>query len=190
MLTAFETSDRPRRFATVSTDGRLSIWDTAASKLSNAFARPTHLTVRWTCCAWRAGGEGAPGMLALGADTGVVVVWDIARGEIVHELRGHTQAVHDVLFRDSASGLQLLTTGEDRLVVCWNMSNGDQVGSHKTGKAAVHRLALTSSSSHVMLGSSMLKLVTADEWKRVGYVGTRPHRPRPLPRGGHEGSCR
>eukprot|EP00966_Prymnesium_polylepis_P123915 2865587-Prymnesium_polylepis.1 len=87
-------------------------------------------------------------MLALGSDSGVVVVWDIARGEIVHELRGHTQAVHDVAFSDSPSGPQLLTTSEDRLVCRWDLRSGEQVVSHKTGKAAVHRLALAASGSH------------------------------------------
>ena len=168
MLCAFEHAERPRRYVTVLPDGRVSIWDTATSTLSNSFARPTHLAVRWTCCAWKASGEAAQGMLAIGSDAGVVVVWDIARGDIVHELRGHTQAVHDVAFADTASGPQLLTTSDDRLVIRWNLKSGEQMEAHKTGKAAVHRLAITSAASHVMLGSSMLKLVTAEEWKRVG----------------------
>jgi len=169
MLGAFEHADRPRRYASVSSDGRLSVFDTATSTLSNSFARPTHLTSRWTCVAWRNHDE-AEGMLAMGNEAGMVVIWDIARGEIVHELQGHTQAVHDVAFCHSASGALLLSAGEDRLVCCWDVKSGEQTAAHKSSKAAVHRLALTSTSTSVMLGSSMLRLVTLRDWKRVGRL--------------------
>lgn len=169
MLCAFEQAERPRRFAIVSADGRLSVFDTSTSTLSNSFARPTHLPVRWTCVGWQKSSE-AEGMVAMGSDAGVVVVWDISRGEIVHELRGHTQAVHDVAFCNSSSGPQLLTAGDDQLVCCWDLKTGSQLPRHKTGKAAVHRLAVSSSSTHVMLGSGMLKLVTFDTWKKIGWA--------------------
>ncbi|KAL3910803.1 MAG: hypothetical protein SGPRY_008922, partial [Prymnesium sp.] len=112
----------------------------------------------------------ADGLLALGSDAGVAVVWDVARGEIVHELRGHTQTINDVSFCSSASGPQLITASEDRQICCWDLKSGSQLATHKTGKTAVSRLAVTSSASHVMLGSSMLKLVTCSTWKRVGYM--------------------
>ena len=160
MLSSFDHAERPRRFATVSVDGRLGVWDTATSTVSHSFPRPTHLAVRWTCIAWQAATEpSSDGLLALGSDSGVVVVWDIARGEIVHELRGHTQAVNDVKFLSSDAGAQLLSCGDDRVVFCWSMRTGEQVEAHKTGKSAVHCIAVTASSSHALLGSSMIKMV-------------------------------
>ena len=46
----------------------------------------------------------APGLLALGSDSSLAVVWDVQRGEVVNELEAHTQNVHQVLF-DSGGGL-------------------------------------------------------------------------------------
>lgn len=184
MLFAFDHGDRPRRLATVSSDGRVSLFDTASSSLSKSFARPTHLALRWTCISWQSSGA-ADGLLALGSDAGVAVVWDVARGEIVHELRGHTQTINDVSFCSSASGPQLITASEDRQICCWDLKSGSQLATHKTGKTAVSRLAVTSSASHVMLGSSMLKLVTCSTWKRVGYSSS----PRPCPQLSEDCTC-
>ena len=168
MLTAFDHAGR--RFATVAADGRLSVWDTAASKLSQSFPRPMHLTVRWTSISWQPASEASNGLLALGSNAGIVVVWDISRGEIIHELHGHTQAVHDVVFFDGQDGPQLLSTADDRLIICWSLQTGEQANVHKTGKAAVHRIALTTTSTHALLGSASLKLVKTADWKRVGRL--------------------
>lgn len=114
MLTVFSPhpSGRPELLVTVSSDGRVNLWDTVTSTLRLPLVRPRHLASRWTCVAWQAPrptGSGksktaAPGLLALGSDTGLVVVWDVQRGEVVHELEAHSGAVHDVVF-DSGSAL-------------------------------------------------------------------------------------
>ena len=127
MLTLFSPhpSGRPELLVTVSSDGRVNLWDTVTSTLRLLLVQPRHLASRWTCVAWqapRSTGSGksktaAPGLLALGSDSGLVVVWDVQRGEVVHELEAHSGAVHDVVFD---SGGALLSCGDDRLIKSWS----------------------------------------------------------------------
>ena len=156
MLAAFSLhSGRPELLVTVSSDGRVNLWDTVTSTLRLLLVRPQHLALRWTCVAWqvpRLTGSGkskaaAPGLLALGSDSGLVVVWDVQRGEVVHELEAHSLAVHDVVFD---SGGALLSCGDDRLIKSWSCESGEQLDVLKAGKAAVHRLALSSDDTHVL----------------------------------------
>ena len=126
----------PERYATVSDDGWLHCWGVAGSSLDAQYPRPTHLAVKWTCMRWR---QGSPAtVLALGADSGVVVVWDLALGQIVHELNGHTQRVNDVAFGGADSGKTLLSCGDDRKVCCWDAASGELLHSWSSGQTAVH----------------------------------------------------
>ena len=134
MLTVFSRpSGRPELLVTVSGDGRLNLWDTVTSSLRQQLARPTHLAFRWTCVAWQSprpgkSGTSPPGLLALGSDTGLVVVWDVQRGEIIHEIEAHTHRVNRVAF-DSAG--VLLSTGEDKQVCTWSCESGEQLSTFK-----------------------------------------------------------
>ena len=155
-------SGRPRRFATVSEDGLLSVWDSeAAGELQQQHARPTHLAVRWTCMAWWQP-DAAAGHLALGSDSGVVVIWDLAVGQISHELRGHTQRVNDVAFE--RGGKTLLSCSRDKQVCCWSAATGELLHTFAAGQAAVQRLAPTFSASHVLLGGTAIRLVRASSF--------------------------
>lgn len=154
-------------FASVSTDGMLSLWDVASSSLTQQHPRPTHLAVRWTCIAAHAQDE-RTGLLALGSDSGVVVVWDLALGRIVHELSGHTQSVHAVAFE--GSGRTLLSCGSDRQILTWSLDRGEILHSFATGTAAVNRMVPTSAAEHLLLGSTGIRLVRRDTWKRLGKV--------------------
>ncbi len=172
MLCAFsQQSGRPELLATVSSDGRVNLWDTVTSTLRLQLARPTHLASRWTSVAWQVprpvgGGKSKaapPGLLALGSDTGLVVVWDVQRGEVVHELEAHTQRVNHVLF---GSGV-LLSCGDDRLVKSWSCESGELIETFKAGKAAVHRLALSADDAHVLLAGTTIRLMRREGWKRL-----------------------
>lgn len=165
-------SGRPELLVTVSSDGRVNLWDTVTSTLRLLLVQPRHLASRWTCVAWQAPrptGSGksktaAPGLLALGSDSGLVVVWDVQRGEVVHELEAHSQAVHDVVFD---SGGALLSCGEDRLIKSWSCESGEQLDVLKAGKAAVHRLALSADGTHVLLAGTTIRLMKREGWKRL-----------------------
>ena len=171
------TTAKPAHFATVSEDGLLSVWNTDGGALSQQHPRPTHLAVRWTCVAWWQP-EGAAGMLALGSDAGLVVIWDLSLGQIAHELRGHTQHVTDVAFEKE--GHILLSTGRDKQVCCWNATSGELVHTFAAGQAAVERVVPTASGNHVLLGSTTIRLVRRDGWKRRGRCRARQPRLVPL----------
>ena len=173
MLSAFShPSGRPELLVTVSSDGRINLWDTATSTLRLLLVRPRHLASRWTSVAWQAprptGGSkskaAAPGLLALGSDAGLIVVWDVQLGEVVHELEAHSQAVNDVLFDSDGT---LLSCGEDRLVKSWSCESGKQLDTFKAGKAAVHRLALSADNTHVLLAGTTIRLMRREGWKRL-----------------------
>ena len=170
-LAAFD-SER-QQLATVSVDGLLAVWDAASSALVQQHARPTHLAVQWTCIAWRPSADGgrggrAGGFLALGADSGAVILWDLQLGRIVKELRGHTQAVTDVAFE--STGQSLFSCALDRQVLVWSLPGGQLLHTYAAGQAAVQRLLPTSSGEHLLLASSALRLVRRDTWKRAGKV--------------------
>ena len=79
--------------------------------------------------------HGPPRCLALGTDSGLVVIWDLAVGRVSHELRGHTQRVLDVAFE--AGGSTLLSCSRDRQVCCWRVASGELLHTFDAGQAAV-----------------------------------------------------
>ena len=103
-----------------------------------------------------------------GSDSGVIAVWDLGVGQISHELRGHTQAVNDVAFEKS--GKTLLSCGRDKQVCCWNASSGELLHTFSAGQAAVQRLRPSFSGEHVLMGSTAIRLMRREGWKRLGKV--------------------
>jgi WD40 repeat protein len=61
-------------------------------------------------------------LVAAVGDEGVVQVWDVRSGALVHELRGHRGRVRDCDF--SADGSLLATVGHDRTLCVWSVSAG------------------------------------------------------------------
>ena len=155
-----------QQLAEAAPDGRLQLWDTGSSTLRQELARSSHLALRSTCVAWH-GKSAAAALVAVGTDGGAVLLWDAARGELAHELRGHTQAVLDVAF-DGAD--TLYSSGADKQVCCWSVSSGSLVHTFKAGKAAVHRLCLAPDGLHAALGGSAIRLVRREGWKRLARL--------------------
>ena len=60
----------------------------------------------------KSGKSAAPGLLALGTDTGLVVVWDVQRGEVVHF--EDVSEVVPVPPRDDLSANWVLPAAEER----------------------------------------------------------------------------
>jgi WD40 repeat protein len=71
--------------AVVGTDGRLHV-HAGDGRPARHFSEKAHLSSTYTCGAWAPGAS--PRHLALGRTDGGVVVWDVARGEIVVPLGG------------------------------------------------------------------------------------------------------
>eukprot|EP00967_Tisochrysis_lutea_P133862 scaffold235666_cov31-Tisochrysis_lutea.AAC.3 len=152
-------------------DGRLQLWDSRTSELRQQLLTSAHLTLRATCLAWHEP-KGAAPLVAVGFDNGCLLVWDLARGELAHELKGHTQPVLDVLFAGASGGAAntLYSSGADRQVCVWSAATGDLLNTTKAGKVAVHRLALSPDGAYMLLCGSAMRLVRLQGWKRVSRL--------------------
>lgn len=71
-------SPNGQRFALVD-DGRLRIMTVETGATVCVCVEPRHLSVAYSCCAW--GGPGGD-WVALGNDSGTVVVWDVKRAQV------------------------------------------------------------------------------------------------------------
>ena len=166
MVVAFTRGAHPETLALVTADGRLQLWGTATSAIQQQLARPTHLIVKLTCLAWPSGSS--PKLLAVGCDTGLLLVWDVKSAVLVHEIHGHSQRVNHLLF--DASGSTLFSCADDCQICCWDVASGKQLLSFKAGKLAVQRLALSNDDKFILVGSSSIRLVRRKGWKRVQHL--------------------
>jgi WD40 repeat protein/serine/threonine protein kinase len=62
--------------------------------------------------------------LASGSADYALKVWDLATGEALHTLRGHTEPVLNLTF--SPDGRRLVSAGRDRLVMVWDLAGSRQ----------------------------------------------------------------
>ncbi|HZY87625.1 MAG TPA: WD40 repeat domain-containing protein [Gemmataceae bacterium] len=97
----------------------LSVWESATGALRASWPQPSWVTA----VAFQPGG----GLLATGHDDGVVRLWDVARQEVVRELKGHGRPVSALAFR--GDGRRLASAGEDRVIRLWDVDGGSAVGS-------------------------------------------------------------
>ena len=97
----------------------LSVWEAASGALRASWPQPSWVTA----VAFQPGG----GLLATGHDDGAVRLWDLARQEVVRELKGHGRSVSALAFR--GDGRRLASAGEDRAICIWDVDSGAAVGS-------------------------------------------------------------
>lgn len=81
-----------------------------------------------------------------GAD-GTVRIWDVAAGDEIAVLRGHTSDVVDVAF--SADAATLYTAGADNTVRVWDAASGEQTGTLEGELEGVTRLDVSADGSLV-----------------------------------------
>jgi WD40 repeat protein len=91
-------------------------------------------------------------LLAAGTDDGSVLIWDVASGKQLHNLKAHTQAVSALVF--SADGSLLSTSDMGSLVCVWDAKAGKEVYKFKGQDKPVRALAFTTDSSSLASGSS------------------------------------
>eukprot|EP00698_Gefionella_okellyi_P021909 TRINITY_DN7183_c0_g1_i1.p1 TRINITY_DN7183_c0_g1~~TRINITY_DN7183_c0_g1_i1.p1 ORF type:complete len:672 (-),score=158.70 TRINITY_DN7183_c0_g1_i1:18-1985(-) len=155
-------------FALVSADNRLKIFDVISGKLRHQLSDSTHLTERYSCLAWglaetksRARSKAAkiesPTLVALGTHSGRVIIWDLQRGQVVKRLGdsgdGHQQKVNSIRF--TASGV-LVSVGDDRQIIDWNVTSGLPTGKKQSNKHDVQSLAIHD--SVLAVASTTLKI--------------------------------
>lgn len=160
------------RFAVVSKDNRLKIYDSASGNLLHNLVEPGHLSFHYTCLTWgnakpHGADAGQPnelpgqvGVVAVGTEKGFVVIWDARAGEIVRKLgakgEGHTARVNDAVF--NSQGTFLFTCSNDKRVFQWNVETGEVMAHFTTGKQAFSRIALSPDGTMLATGGTAVKL--------------------------------
>ena len=91
----------------------------------------------------------ADGSRAVGAgDDRTVRVWDLANGEQLHALQGHTSPVRGVAL--SADGSRAVSAGDDRTVRVWDLANGEQLHALQGHTSPVRGVALSADGSRAV----------------------------------------
>eukprot|EP00276_Gloeochaete_wittrockiana_P014514 CAMPEP_0184335700 /NCGR_PEP_ID=MMETSP1089-20130417/4231_1 /TAXON_ID=38269 ORGANISM="Gloeochaete wittrockiana, Strain SAG46.84" /NCGR_SAMPLE_ID=MMETSP1089 /ASSEMBLY_ACC=CAM_ASM_000445 /LENGTH=645 /DNA_ID=CAMNT_0026660507 /DNA_START=59 /DNA_END=1993 /DNA_ORIENTATION=+ len=136
------------KFACVSADNRIKIWDTLTDGLLQQFKQSSQFNAVYTCARWGPRAKLASKSivlsetLAMGTQVGTVVYWDITKGEIVHTLGESAPskkasrkteagaalvgAVSDVWFHPTGKSL-FATYKENNQVVEFDLSTGNEL---------------------------------------------------------------
>ena len=79
--------------------------------------------------------------LATASDDKTIKVWDVASGQAVLTLSGHTDAVYSVVF--SPDGTRLATASADRTAKVWDVASGQEVRTLSGHTNTVHAVAFS-----------------------------------------------
>ncbi len=127
--------------ASASRDGSARLWDVASGKEISGFSFRTALDPATNLRYWATGITFSPDgkMLAVGSTEGVVYLVDAKSGQIIHQLRGHTNWIVIRGLAFSPDGKTLYSAGLDATVRIWDVERGVQ-----TAMLDVHRLDIFS----------------------------------------------
>ncbi|CAN0106013.1 unnamed protein product [Ascophyllum nodosum] len=159
-------------YASVSSDNRLRLWNTASGELRQTYVEPQHLSKRYTCMAWHRpnskvspqSSTGAPkpstlGWIALGTDKGTITVWALKRGTVTHSL-GEGEGppgVTSVVF--SADGTSLFSASSARDIIEWNLETGAVVRKLKGHKQGSTHMCLHPAGKVLAIASASIRLI-------------------------------
>lgn len=127
--------------ASASRDGSVRLWDVASGREIGGFSFRTALNPETNLRYWATGVAFSPDgkSLAVGSTEGVVYLIDAATGQIIHQLRGHTNWIVIRGLAFAPDGKTLYSAGLDATVRVWDVDRGVQ-----TGMLDVHRLDIFS----------------------------------------------
>lgn len=127
--------------ASASRDGSVRLWDVASGREISGFSFRTALDPATNLRYWATGVAFSPDgkALAVGSTEGVVYLIDAATGQLIHQLRGHTNWIVIRGLAFSPDGKTLYSAGLDATVRIWDVERGVQ-----TGLLDVHRLDIFS----------------------------------------------
>lgn len=130
-----------RTLASASRDGSVRLWDVASGREINGFSFRTALDPTTNLRYWATGVTFSPDgrTLAVGSTEGVVYLIDATSGQVIHQLRGHTNWIVIRGLAFSPNGKTLYSAGLDATVRVWDVERGVQ-----TATLDVHRLDIFS----------------------------------------------
>uniref|UniRef100_A0AAV1V595 Small-subunit processome Utp12 domain-containing protein n=1 Tax=Peronospora matthiolae TaxID=2874970 RepID=A0AAV1V595_9STRA len=160
-------ADSQTHFAAVSEDGRLKLWNVASSSLQQELKERDHLSYSFTSLAWtcnpkskskKRGSGNDLGLVALGASNGVVVVWELATGQVKHTLQSDAShgAVTALAFNPQGS-LLYASSASDKYVLEWSLSSGQVERKFRVGSGGASALAVSGDGAILAAGSSVLR---------------------------------
>lgn len=123
--------------ASASRDGSVRLWDVASGQAISGFSFRTAVDPATNLRYWATGVAFSPDgkALAVGSTEGVVYLLDAATGQLIHQLRGHTNWIVIRGLAFAPDGKTLYSAGLDATVRIWDVERGVQ-----TGMLDVHRL--------------------------------------------------
>ena len=123
------TGQRAGQAVALSSDGSLVAVDTEAESAPNVqiwdIGSADVVTAVQHTAMWRGGLDFSPddSRLVSGGADGTARVWDVATGERLLTLTGHTGPVEDVLY--TPDGRQIVTSSSDGTVRAWSADTGE-----------------------------------------------------------------
>lgn len=143
-----------------------------------------HLSYQYTSIAWTlsspllkksAGGKRAKssalGLVALGTSTGVIVVWDLQKGEVAQTLSSekdkdaHGAAVNDVAF--NSQGNLLYSCSSEKHILEWNVKEGSVSRKFRAGNDGAHQLAVSSNDEVLAVGGTAIRTFDLTSGKKA-----------------------
>jgi WD40 repeat protein len=88
-------------------------------------------------------------LAALGEESGKIKIFDVATGQVVKKLEGHTGPVRSVIF--STDGSKLVSASADKTFRVWNLADGQQIASVET-PAPLNAVALVAEEKQIATG--------------------------------------
>ena len=102
------------------------------------------------------------GLIALGTDTGEIVVWDLQQGVVTIRLNrevcdeAHKKSVNSIVF--NSSGDKLFSCSNEKYVLEWNLSQSQLARKFKSGSDGATQITLSSDDAVLATASSSVKL--------------------------------
>ncbi|KAL6051254.1 WD repeat-containing protein 43 [Balamuthia mandrillaris] len=165
------------RFALISSDNRLKIWDVASSSLRQSFTEAGHLNTQFSTLCWGTSPEkkGAKANtkrvksanLALGTVKGFIVLLRDGGGSaslddgqnkriLGEKGEGHSSRVNSLAF--NKAGTFLFSCSNDTHVIQWNVETGQIIAKFQADKQPIRRLALSPDGTMLVTAATTLKV--------------------------------
>ena len=132
-----------KQFICVSSDNRVSLFDTDTQKRRRVYVEKNHLSHSYHCSSWRNGKNEDLGLFAVGASDGTVIIWDLVRG-VVSKVIGQVNesaVPSDIVFANDGKSLFVCSEGSSQILQ-YNVSDGSQLKSLKAGKKGASKMAI------------------------------------------------
>lgn len=113
----------------------------------------------------------ALGLVALGTSTGVIVVWDLQKGEVAQTLSSekdkdaHGAAVNDIAF--NSQGNLLYSCSSEKNILEWNVKEGSVSRKFRAGNDGAHQIAVSSNDEVLAVGGTAIRTFDLTSGKKA-----------------------